>query len=230
MSQLIEILKQTDDFIFVNKPSGMPVHRSKECSDVESLVQVLRKQVGPVFPIHRLDRGVSGVIGFGKTSEAARDLQILLDNEKTEKIYLALVRGTMASGVFTVEKTLTNESEVVQEAKTEFTPLVAGPFCSVVKARIFTGRRHQIRRHLSHTAHHIFGDRHYGKGRLNKLYQEKYGLNRIFLHSWELKLSNQMRIHTPLPHDLHSVLKQLFDEGLLPCLLNPEWETLKEQL
>src|SRR5690606_5741349 len=92
--------------------------------------------------------------------------------------------------------------------------------CSLIKARIYTGRRHQIRRHLSSVACQILGDRHYGKGRLNNLYQEQYGLNRIFLHSLNLKLFNSnessfMDIRASLPSDLTSVLNKILDEDLL---------------
>ncbi len=216
----IEILLQTNEFLFVNKPSGIPVHRSRECPDIESLVQILKRQTGlSLFPIHRLDRGVSGVIGFGLSSESARELQTRLTHNETSKIYMTLVRGIAPTGSFTVEKSLTNDNDVVQNAKTDFETLASCQYCSVVKARLHTGRRHQIRRHLSSLAHQIIGDRHYGKGRLNNFYQEKYGLNRIFLHALELNLYNpidktHLQIHSPLPIDLRSVLEKMVDEGL----------------
>lgn len=218
MSHPIEVLFQNEDFVFVNKPSGIPVHRSRECPDVESLVEILRRQLGPMFPVHRLDRGVSGVLGIGLTSDGARRLQGLLSQESTDKTYVALVRGR-CEGKFTVDKQLTNDNGVVQSAKTDFEVISAGEFCSVVFARIYTGRRHQIRRHLSFLAHQILGDRHYGKGRLNNFYKEKYGLNRIFLHAREINITLEngetLLICCPLAQDLKEVLNKISDEGLL---------------
>ncbi len=219
MSQPIEVLYQDKDFLFVNKPSGIPVHRSRECPDIESLVQVLRKQMGPdIFTIHRLDRGVSGVIGMGLSSEGARKLQDILGQDTTQKTYVALVRGKSEAS-FTVDKDLTNDNDVVQSAKTDFETLSSNEFCSLVTARIYTGRRHQIRRHLSHVAHQILGDRSYGKGRLNNLYRDKYGLNRIFLHAIKLKMKlengEDLVIRCNLPPDLNDVLQKIIDEGLL---------------
>lgn len=219
-SDLIPILLQTEKFIFVSKPSGVAVHRSRECHDGESLVQILKRQTGlPLFPIHRLDRSVSGVIGFGLSSEAANELQALLKDEKTEKNYLALVRGVPKENKFTIEKTLINEHGKTQTAHTDFELIASCQYCSLLKARIHTGRRHQIRRHLSSIACQILGDRHYGKGRLNNFYQEQYGLNRIFLHSYELRLFDDKTQHATavraeLPLVLQDVLRKLVAEGL----------------
>ena len=47
---------------------------------------------------------------------------------------------------------------------------------------------HQIRRHLDHCAHQVIGDSTHGKGRINKLFRERFGLPRMFLHAWKLKV------------------------------------------
>ena len=82
--------------------------------------------------------------------------------------------------------------------------------------RISTGRRHQIRRHLSHIRHQIIGDTTYGKGGINRHFREAYGLPRMFLHAWRLEVRHpetgeRLRVAAPLPNDLREFLGQLPD-------------------
>ncbi len=198
----------------VDKPSGILVHKSTESSDRTFLLQIVRNRVGQhVFPVHRLDRAVSGVIVFALSSEIARELQARLQKESSIKEYVALVRGTApASGL--IDHPLTDERGIKQTACTSFEKIGDFEQCSLLKVLIATGRRHQIRRHLSHIKHQILGDTQYGKGRINHFFRDHFGLSRIFLHARSLTFehpttSELMSVTSPIPDELEAVLKRL---------------------
>ena len=202
----IPILFQDEHKIIVEKPSGLLVHRSSKSSDKRFLLQELRNQLGQhLYPVHRLDRGVSGVMVFGLSSEAVPSLQDSLT--RGSKDYLALVMGRVDSP-FRVDRELTNEQGLAQPALSEVEPLEVYSKTSLVRVRITTGRHHQIRRHLSSEAHAILGDTTHGKGRINAFFREELGLNRIFLHAWKLRLGEQ-EWESSLPQGLEDVLMRL---------------------
>ena len=197
--------------VVVNKPGGLLVHRSHESSDRVFLLQELAHQLDRrVYPVHRLDRAASGAITFALSSDAARKLQANLSADDSRKEYLALVRGSAPiRGV--IERALTQ-----QACRSEFERLAELSRCSLLRVRISTGRRHQIRRHLSHIRHQIIGDTTYGKGNINRYFRETYGLPRSFLHAWRLELRHpetgeRLRIAAPLPDDLRDFLGRLPD-------------------
>jgi hypothetical protein len=89
------ILHQDDVIVVVNKPAGMPVHRSRLVSDGDVyLIDVVRAQVpGPLHLIHRLDRATSGVLLIGRSPEVAATLGQQFMQREVEKTYLAVCRG-----------------------------------------------------------------------------------------------------------------------------------------
>ena len=192
------------------------VHRSSESQDRVFLLQVLSAQVGRfVYPVHRLDRAASGVIVFAFSSEDARLLQGTLNADDAKKEYLVLVRGSTPER-WEVDRPLKNEAGVQQAARSSFERIAEFFRLSLLRATIFTGRRHQIRRHLARSAHQVIGDSSYGKGKINRFFRETYGLPRLFLHATLLELRHprtekRMALRAPLPEDLRDFLKRLPD-------------------
>ena len=160
-------------------------------------------------------RAASGAIAFALSSSAARELQAALEHDDTLKEYLTLVRGsTPESG--TIDRPLTADNGAKQAALTEFERIAEFSRCSLLRVRIRTGRRHQIRRHLSHIRHQLIGDSSYGKGRINRFFREEHGLPRLFLHARRLGFlhpdgSGRLEIVAPLPDDLREFLLRLPD-------------------
>lgn len=216
-----QILYQDEHIVAVNKPPGVPVHRSREHRDAgQPLLQIVRDTVGMhVYPIHRLDRAASGVIVFALSSEGAAALQETMQRPTTEKHYLAMVRG-LAPEYADVCRTLTDKkSGIVKEAHSEVWRQEAFPAggafgtVSLVRVRIHTGRRHQIRRHLSHLRNQILGDTTYGKGAINRHAREWLGLPRMFLHAAQLIFAHpesgvRLEITAPLWPDLAAALER----------------------
>src|SRR5262249_59093673 len=104
-----------------------------------------------------------------------------------QKGYLALVRwpGSVAGlgDPWRWDRPLHDENAAARDARWEFWLLEPFRHCALIECRIETGRYHQIRRHLNHCGRHVLGDTTHGKGRLNALYRERYGLDRLFLPS-----------------------------------------------
>lgn len=213
----VPILYLDDDIVVVAKPAHMSVHRGPHSGPEEHFVlQTVRDQIlRHLYPVHRLDRQTSGVLAFGLSKKAAGRLQENLQADDAEKTYLTLARGE-TEAEFVSERELTDDRGVYQPARTEFRRRATFSRCSLLEARLWTGRTHQIRRHLDHLAHQVIGDRHHGKGRINNWFREHYGLPRMFLHAWRLTVRHPTTdaVHTflaPLPQDLRGFLERLPD-------------------
>jgi len=202
-AQPLEILYEDDSLIAINKPHGLLVHRTKIAADAtEFAVQLLRDQIGQrVFPVHRLDRKTSGVLLFAKTEAANSYMQQRFLNRELSKTYHALVRGyTKAEG--TIDYALTDASNKTKAAVTHYKTLeqyeLDLPFgkhntsrYSLVELAPETGRFHQLRKHMAHIFHPIIGDRPHGCNKQNRLWKEKYGMDKMLLHASRLEFRNE---------------------------------------
>lgn len=212
------ILYRDDDVVVVNKASGLLVHRTHLAPDVDVLMQRVRRAVGkPVYTVHRLDRQTSGIVLFGLSSAAARDLQAVLTAPETLKRYVGLVRGDPGEArVFDrgLSKLSSDDRVTKRHARTELRRLEVYAHQCLCALRPLTGRSHQIRRHLQHEALHLVGDTRYGKGGINRLFRAKYDLYRMFLHAERLEIAHpatgeRLCVTCPLPPELTRVLDQL---------------------
>jgi tRNA pseudouridine65 synthase len=214
----IPVLQYHDDWVCVNKPAGMTVHRSGRTPKNQLVLSThLKRQLArKVFPVHRLDHRTSGAIIFAFDSETCGLLhRALTSNEEFEnykqkvessitstKNYIALLRGDWKrkfgeDEVVIVDKPLDVKGEM-KEARTEFHLLASIPgnsselyppsACSLVLCVPKTGRTHQIRRHAFSIGFPVIGDNQHGDTKINKWWRENRGLNRLFLHCLSLDL------------------------------------------
>jgi len=197
-----DILYEDEQFIAINKPCGILVHRTKISEDTVFVLQLLRDQIKQrIYPIHRLDRATSGVLIFGKTKEAASLLGQLFMDKKVEKEYIAIIRGFVEKEA-SIDYPLTNVlTQVKQDAITHYKKYQQNELdfavnryptsrYSLVSITTETGRRHQIRRHFAHIRHPIIGDKKHGDCKHNKYFQENFNLTRMLLHAQELKFNH----------------------------------------
>ncbi|MBI1270233.1 pseudouridylate synthase [bacterium] len=219
---VIPVIYRDDRLIFVEKPTGMIIHRGYDRDPVTVADIVRDKIVGAqVFALHRLDRGTSGVMGFALDSEMAAKMQAALNHcPATEKEYIALVRGPMKEP-YDLDHPVPNKpgGERVP-ARTLFLPVATTGRWSLVKAYPRTGRLHQIRRHLKHLSLPVVGDTKYGKGEVNRLFRQDYALNRLFLHAHRLTFKHPVSRHlidveSPIDSHLLGVLEKLFGRPLV---------------
>lgn len=208
---MLTILHRDAALIAIDKPPGLLVHRSVlDRHETEFAVQILRDQIGqPVFPVHRLDRGTSGVLVFALDRDSARSLNAAFAAQQVGKTYLAVVRGWPAEAG-TIDHPLQRQPDdaewidpraqlLPQQAVTHWRRLATAELpiagdrhpttrCALLELVPESGRRHQIRRHLKHAAHPIIGDATHGKGRLNRDFAALTGCARLLLHCAALSL------------------------------------------
>ena len=92
---MLDILYHDDCLVAIHKPAGLLVHRSNiDRHETRFAVQLLRDQIGQrVHPLHRLDKGTSGVLLFALDADSAREVGGQFERNEVRKQYLAVVRG-----------------------------------------------------------------------------------------------------------------------------------------
>jgi 23S rRNA pseudouridine1911/1915/1917 synthase len=179
LSPLFEIIAEDEEFLVINKPAGLVCHPTKgdEYSSLISRVRLyFRGAVAPHL-INRLDRETSGIVIVAKDPESAARLRKLWESRDVEKQYQAIVHGHPARTVFTINAPIgpDTESEVAIKDRVTETGApcmtrarVQKRFChegspyALLDVHLLTGRKHQIRIHLSHAGYPIVGDKLYG--------------------------------------------------------------------
>lgn len=210
---MLEILYQDEWLVAVNKPSGWLVHRSwLDRHETVFVMQTVRDQIGQhVFTAHRLDKPTSGVLLMGLSSEVGRLLSLQFEQHQMQKTYHAVVRGWLESSgtldyplVEELDKIAdrhATEARAAQPAVTDYQslatvemPVGIGRYptsrYSLVEMAPKTGRKHQLRRHMSHLRHPIIGDSAHGDLRQNRGAAEHFGANRLMLHASSLALTH----------------------------------------
>lgn len=229
----LTILHQDEHLVVIDKPSGWLVHRSNiDRHETRILVQALRDQLGRhVYPVHRLDKGTSGVLLFALTPEDSRILGAQFEAHTVTKTYWAVVRGWPAESggvdhaLRELEDGYGEAAGDAREAITKFRRLATVELpvqvdrypvsrYALVELRPITGRRHQLRRHMKHLAHPIIGDATYGKGRHNRFFQDQYGCHRLLLACVELAFTHPgsgvpITLSAPITGEFAAVLARL---------------------
>lgn len=228
-----EILLETDQFIAINKPSGLLSIPDREGKEV-SLKILLQEKLGKIFTVHRLDKDTSGVIVFAKDEESHKQLSQLFEGREVEKFYLGLVNGTLIQPEGTIDVGIMEhpmkKGVMVTHVKgkhsvTDYKVLEAFRQYSWMQFQIHTGRTHQIRVHMKHIGNSIVCDDVYGDGKpilLSSLKrnfklskhedEEKPILERLALHSWKLKFTlndNTYELEAVPPKDLRATVSQI---------------------
>ena len=228
------IVHRDDWLCAIHKPSGLLVHRTTlDRDETRFAVQILRDKIGrQVHPVHRLDRGTSGVLLFALDRDVARALGAQFAAGAVAKRYVAIVRGhPPAEG--TIDHPLRRLPDDCgfdslgaaagepQRAVTHYLRLAITELphavdryptsrYGLVELTPETGRRHQIRRHMKHVAHPVIGDATYGKGRHNRLFARLFGSDRLLLACVELRLQHPvtgapLALRAPLAADFARV-------------------------
>ena len=214
MQPLFEILFEDEGLLVVNKPADLVCHPTKT-DEYSSLISRMRLHLGegshPQL-VNRLDRETSGVTLAAKTPDAARHLRQQWEGRRVTKDYLAIVRGHVEPEGGLIEAPLGKDaqskvaikdcvrpdgapaqtrfqvqrrfSRVIDEAEQPFT---------LLKVRLLTGRKHQVRIHLAHIGHPLVGDKLYG------------GDEDLYLALVERRLTSEQRHRLILPYQaLHA--------------------------
>ena len=169
----MKILFEDKDIVVAVKPPEILSQRDDKgrANAVDVLSEMTKSEI---FPVHRLDKGVGGVMVFAKNKRAAASLSKQVSDRTMEKFYLASVHGKIEEDTGTLEDLLffdrsKNKSFVVKrerrgvkKAVLEYECLEKSEEKTLVRVRLLTGRTHQIRVQFSSRGYPLFGDRRYG--------------------------------------------------------------------
>ncbi|AIY87363.1 MULTISPECIES: RluA family pseudouridine synthase [unclassified Thermotoga] len=207
----LDVLYEDDHYLVLNKPPNIAIHPGKGvhvATLIEGLLYYGQEKGFSPFLVHRLDKETSGLLVVAKNREAARILTELFKGRNIEKEYVTLVRGVPENNM---KITIPLDG---QEAVSEIVSVKPLKDVSLLRVKIHTGRKHQIRRHLSQIGFPVVGDDTYGDRHFNREFRKRYGLKRQFLHSYRMKFidpwtEEEKDFRAPLPDDLLSVLNLL---------------------
>lgn len=220
-----DVLYEDEYIIVLNKPAGIIVHPAPGMWN-HTLVNGLIYRY-PEFRnmpewnrpgiVHRLDMGTSGLMMAARQPKVCDILQMMFRNRRVNKRYLALAHGTPERNEGTLSGPIAHDpdnylrmiiSDSGKPALTGYKVLWSMGGISLVECRLFTGRTHQIRVHMSALGHPLVGDGMYGACDIDV---EPY---RVYLHSWRLDFEHpitreQMNFRLTIPDDFKDYIKRL---------------------
>ncbi|MBV9947137.1 MAG: RNA methyltransferase, partial [Myxococcales bacterium] len=163
-------------------------------------------------PAHRLDVGTSGLLVFVRRPEDLAKWERVLSAPTTRTIYVTAARGvTPSKGAVTRDL---RDSGRVYPARTRYRRLALAAGHSILRVVPEQPRTHQIRRHLAAIGHPVLGDDRYGHPTTNRFFEERHGLDRVYLHCVRLEYEHPesqapVVLDAPLPGDLRTVLERM---------------------
>lgn len=237
----LDVRYEDEHLIVVDKPAGMVVHPAHghpsgtlvnallyHCQDLEGIGGIVRPGL-----VHRLDKDTSGLLVAAKNERALEGLARQFKQKTARRVYQALVWGHLEPPEGRIEAPLGRRKKdrklfgVVsggKEAATRYQTLWKTELFSLLELQLETGRTHQIRTHLQHVNHPVFGDPQYGgrNRRLGSLTTAQRAfvaglfelLPRQALHARELgfvhPVSRQsLQFESEFPQDIKAVLERL---------------------
>ncbi len=233
----VDIVFEDRHLLVVNKAPGMVVHPGAghgagtlvnallaRCSDLSGIGGKMRPGI-----VHRLDKDTSGLMIVAKTDQAHQELVAMFKDRSILKNYLGLVSGHMPdrSGIIdlpigrhpAVRVKMSVNASSGRPALTGYEVVRGlGPH-QLVKMRLYTGRTHQIRVHMSHAGHPLLGDTVYGGPSLVRLPGgDEMTVPRQMLHSFHLEFRHPvtgeaLRMEAPVPEDMQEVMDFLTQHG-----------------
>ena len=241
----LDIVYEDKNLLVINKPAGLVVYPGTHGSHADdSLVNAILYHcegelggIGGVMRpgiVHRLDKDTSGLLVVAKNDKAQQFLMEQFQKKTVVKIYYALVAGHLEPEKGTIDapigrslqdrkKMAVVEGKSSKEALTKYEVVRYLGDYSYVKVYLLTGRTHQIRVHFAAIGFPLVGDSTYGRAKVNRWFDQRYGLKRQFLHAAYLSFAipgqgkgaartKKGEFESALPSDLQSVLDGLATE------------------
>ncbi len=235
----IQVIFLDDDLLAVNKPAGITTVKGGLPEGTPVLNLGLESDYGRLYPVHRLDRETSGIILFGRTAQAHRELNQQFQERKVTKTYHLLTLGSCAQENFQVDLPLrvnvghhrrTNvDYQKGKPARTQFSIIkrFREGIC-LLSAQPYSGYTHQIRVHASAAGLWILNDSLYAPRTLsadsrNATFEipvngqritSQLPISRLALHAWQIEFSHpgnreKLTLNAPYPQDFQLSLDWL---------------------
>tara|TARA_A100001015_G_scaffold308863_1_gene407215 strand:- start:630 stop:1538 length:909 start_codon:yes stop_codon:yes gene_type:complete len=184
------ILEDNNNFIVINKPSGIPVQGGTK--SFKNIIDVLKNTKyflhDKPYIVHRLDKETSGVMIIAKNREYAQLFTSLFRIRKIHKTYIAITYGKVSPSIKTMKDDLIlydNGKKIVQNALSYLRVIKSNSEFSLVELNPITGRKHQLRKQLYNIGNPIVGDDKYFLNR--KATKVKTKNKNLMLHAYKIK-------------------------------------------
>jgi 23S rRNA pseudouridine1911/1915/1917 synthase len=202
---------EDDDLIVVDKPAGLltvGTDKERRKTVYALLYQYLKNKKVPerIFIVHRLDREASGLLVFAKTESAKHNLQDQFKKHSAGRRYIAVVEGCVRRDADTIQSFLaensihrgysTKDQGKGKLAVTHIRVLKRSSQATLLEVSLESGRKHQIRVHLSERGHPILGDKTYGS-RFNPL--RRLALHGVSLSFKHPRTGRKLEFQSPCP-------------------------------
>ncbi|MBQ8656220.1 MAG: RluA family pseudouridine synthase [Prevotella sp.] len=226
----LDVVYEDDQLMVVNKPAGLVVHPGVgnfHSTLVNAVAWHLRglPTYDPNDPsvglVHRIDKDTSGLLVIAKTPEAKTELGAQFFNHDTHRSYVALVWGHFTEDNGRIEGNIGRDprdrqrmtvfppgSDMGKSAVTHYRVLERYGYTTLVECRLETGRTHQIRAHMRHIGHPLFGDERYGGTEV--LRGERTASYRQYINNC-FKLCNRQALHAKTLGFMHPTTHQQMD-------------------
>ena len=182
------IIENNDNFIVINKPSGIPVQSGTK--SFKNIIDILKNteyfESSKPFVVHRLDKETSGVMIVAKNREYAQLLTSLFRIRKIHKTYLAITHGAVNKDIKLLQDNLVTyegNKKLVQKAISHLRILKTNSSYSFLELKPITGRKHQLRKQLYNIGNPVVGDEKYSFSQVKRKFKIKY----LMLHAYKIK-------------------------------------------
>ena len=201
------ILENNDNFVVINKPSGIAVQSGTK--SFRNIIDVLKdtkyfEHYKP-YIVHRLDKETSGVLIVAKTREYAQLFTSLFRIRKIHKTYIALTYGKVSNSIKTLQDDLVtydNGKKIIQKAVSHMRILKSSNDYSYVELNPITGRKHQLRKQLYNIGNPIIGDDKYFINR--RADKTKVKSKNLMLHAYKVKfMINDMQYNFKAKYNIN---------------------------
>lgn len=216
----LKIMYEDKNLLIIDKDPYLVVHPTTKKTDLtlaNGVIHYLQEQTGKVQPprfFNRLDMNTSGLIVVAKNAYTQAFLQS--DKEKVSKFYQAIVKGIVKEDEMMIEIPIGKEGDELrrkemtpenggQTAKTYMKVLERFPNedLTLIELKLFTGRTHQIRAHMSLVGYPILGDELYGGDDIRAKRQLLHAFKLIFT---DVESGEKIQVEAPLPEDFKEIL------------------------
>lgn len=202
-----KIIWESPEWLIVDKPAGWLTIAGRGL-EAPVLLDWARSQRGEAMTVHRIDRETSGVLLFARNPAAHRKANQWFEAHQVKKTYACLASGVPAAPMLKIQQPIEGARALTQ---VEVQESYQEGF--LARVRIVTGKRHQIRIHLSGQGHPLWGDTRYGGPASVALSGGEMPVERVALHAERLELPTGEKFQAEWPEDFMRWRERLREEG-----------------